>query len=148
MDIFQSEQARVEDRIDDVIPLLEDVAARGRIIAEDLHIIKNAIKYPDSLGHKFIGSGLHTDDMSDKLGTVRNELDVYAEKSSVVIKELTKMLTEIRYNFSIFSSCKGQNCDSLGSWDSLLWQESAYLPYHNHCNHRVVLDIQRQCSHL
>ena len=25
MDIFQSEQARVEDRIDEVVPLLEDV---------------------------------------------------------------------------------------------------------------------------
>ena len=77
-------------------------AARGRIIAEDLHIIKNAIKYPDSLGHKLIGSGLHPDDVSDKFGKVRNELDVYAEKSSIVIKELTKILTEIRYNSFIF----------------------------------------------
>ena len=105
MDIFQSEQARVEDRIDEVIPLLEDVATRGRMIAGDLHIIKNAIKYPNSLDHKVIGSGLHPDDVSHKFGKVKNELDVYAEKSSIVIKELTKIITEIRYIYFIFSSC-------------------------------------------
>ena len=148
MYIFQTEQARVDDRIDEVIPLLEDVATLGRIIAGDLHIIKNAIKYPDSLGNKLIGSGLHPDDVSDKFGKVRNELDVYAEKSSIVITELKKILTEIRYNSFVFSSCKGQNSDSLGSRNSLLWQKSASLPPRNYCRYRVVLDIQHQCCHL
>jgi hypothetical protein len=102
MNIFQSEQARVEDRIDEVVALLEDVGARGRIVAEDCHIIKNAITYPDSLGHKLIGSELHPDNVSDKFGKVGNELDVYAEKSSIVIKELTKILIEIRYDTFVF----------------------------------------------
>ena len=108
MDIFQSEQARINDKIDEVVPLLEDVGSsredhRGR--SATLSRMQSSI--PDSLGHKLIGSELHTDDVSGKFEKVRNELDVYAEKSRIVIKELTKMLTDIRYNSFILNSFKG-----------------------------------------
>src|SRR5208282_3825209 len=97
MDIFQIERACVHRRIDEVIPQLEDIGVRGSIINEKLHTLRNALQSPEFSGLKIFGSGMDTEDVSDKFGTIKNELDAYAENSSIMIQELTKMLTEIRY---------------------------------------------------
>jgi hypothetical protein len=99
MDIFKSEQARVEKRIDEVVPQLEDVGARGRMIAAELHKIRNALKHPASSGGNVFGSDLSTEQVQKKFGDIKLELDVYSEKSGTLIADLTKIITEIRYPF-------------------------------------------------
>jgi hypothetical protein len=98
MDIFKNEETRVAEKIDAVIPQFEEIAQRGRIIAKELHEVKNALKYPKALGHNLFGSELCAKDVSQKLEEVKNELDGYAEKSKAVIDDVTKILTEIRYS--------------------------------------------------
>jgi hypothetical protein len=96
MDIFQNEQTRVEKRIHEVVPQLEGVALRGRIIMEELHKIKNALKHPSSAGNDLFGSDKESEG-SSKFEVIKNELEVYAEKSSALITDLTKILTDIRF---------------------------------------------------
>jgi hypothetical protein len=104
MDIFQNEQTRVEKRIPEVVPQLEDIGARGKIIAEKLHNLKNALKYPASAGHNLSGSGLGAEDVSANFEKVKHELGAYSENSAILINDLTKILTEVRYSFHSFTT--------------------------------------------
>jgi len=97
MDIFRNEETRVAARIDAVVPQFEEIGQCGRIISGKLHEIKNALKYPKSSGHSFLGSQLPRAEAEAKLEKVKNELDVYAEKSKAAINDVTRILTEIRY---------------------------------------------------
>jgi hypothetical protein len=99
MDIFQNEQTRVEKRIPEVVPQLEDVATRGGIIGRRLHELKNGLKYPESSGHNFLGSEINVKDVTSKFDEIKNELGHYSENSAILIKDLTRILTEVRYSF-------------------------------------------------
>jgi hypothetical protein len=97
MDIFQNEQTRVEKRINEVLPQLEDIGARGLLISKHLYETKNAVKYPKSRGHGLLGSDIHKEDIDDKFGQIKAELSLYSENSGSLIRDLSKILTEIRY---------------------------------------------------
>jgi hypothetical protein len=96
MDIFQNEQARIEKRIPEVVPQLEDIGARGQIIAEKLHQLKNALKYPESSGRKYFGSEIKAEEVKLKFEVIKGELDGYSENAAILIKDLTTILTEVR----------------------------------------------------
>src|ERR1700738_3711646 len=97
MDIFRNEQTRVDKRIEEVVPQLEEVGLRGQLVGDQLYKIKNALKHPASSGNNLIGSDLNTGNVNTKLEEIKNELDVYAEKSRTLIADLTKILTDIRF---------------------------------------------------
>jgi hypothetical protein len=104
MDIFQNEQTRVEKRIPEVVPQFEDIGTRGKIIGGKLHELKNALKYPASAGHNLSGSGLGAEDVSANFEKVKHELGAYSENSAILIKDLTKILTEVRYSLHSFTT--------------------------------------------
>jgi hypothetical protein len=97
MDIFRNEESRVVEKIETVVPQLEDIGQRGAIIAAELHESKNALKYPKASRHNLFGSETTSKDVTLKLQEIRNELDDYGEKSRDLIQDITKILTEIRY---------------------------------------------------
>ena|SRR2546423_7587454 len=97
MDIFRNEESRVAEKIEAVVPQLEDIGQRGFQIGKVLHESKNALKYPKASGYNFFGSEATSKDVALKLQEIRNELDDYAEKSRDLIQDITKVLTEIRY---------------------------------------------------
>jgi hypothetical protein len=143
MDIFLSEQTRVDKRIDEVGPQLVDIALQGRLVSIELHKVKNALKLPRSMEHNFLGSEI-SEDVSGKFVEIKNEFDVYAEKSSIVIKDLTKILTEIRHPASVISSFKEQHFNSMDSRNSMFRQKSVTIPSLYNLCHRPIVDIQCQ----
>jgi hypothetical protein len=97
MDIFQSEQARVEKRIDEVVSQLQDIGLRGQFINKKLYTLRNALKYPDHARRSVLELGESEKESNDSFAEIKAELLAYAEKSSILIQDLTKILTEIRY---------------------------------------------------
>jgi len=102
MAIFKNEQAIIEERISEIVPQLEDVGEQARVISGNLNIIMNALKHPDSWDHKLFGSGMRPQIINEKFGEVKNELDVYAEKSAALVKDITRILTDIMYPLFLF----------------------------------------------
>jgi hypothetical protein len=97
MDMFRSEKTQIDDRIHEVVPQLEDLGCRGNIINKNLHKVKNAVKSPKSLGGGLFGSEKSKDEIEYDLKAIKGELDVYGEKASILIGDLTVILTQIGY---------------------------------------------------
>jgi len=97
MDMFRSEKTQIDKRLPEVHPKLEDLGQRGKIIAEKLHEIKNAVKYPRVKGHVFFGSEKSKDEVEVEAKNTKCELDVYGEKASILVGDLTVILTQIRH---------------------------------------------------
>ena len=96
MYIFESQQTRVDSRIDVVVPQLEDVGSRGLLITKALHELKNALKFPKSNDREFFGSEKCIKEVHEVLENIKHELNDYAETSGTLIQDLTKILTETR----------------------------------------------------
>jgi hypothetical protein len=96
MDIFQNEQVRIEKRIPEVVQQLEDIGIRGKIIGQQLHELRNALKYTESSERKLFGSEIKTEEVKLKFDVIKSELDAYSENSAILFKDLTKILTEVR----------------------------------------------------
>jgi len=97
MDMFRNEKTQIEKKIYQVVPQLEDLGCRGNIINKNLHKVKNAVKSPKSLGGGLFGSGMSKDEVEYDLKAIKGELDVYGEKASILIGDLTAILTQIGY---------------------------------------------------
>jgi hypothetical protein len=100
MDAFRSEQTLVERKINGVLTQLEEVGMHGSRIADELHTLKNVVKYPKDEGHNFIGSDRPGCDVTNTFDKVRNELDLYAEKFAILIGDITEVVTQVRYLLS------------------------------------------------
>lgn len=96
MQFLESEESQVERKIVGLLPQLEDLGSRGKVIAEELHVLTNALKYPKSGGYDLLGSEKDHSVIESRIEEIRNELHSYADKSSLLIEELSKMLTDIR----------------------------------------------------
>ena len=96
MDIFQNEQARVDKQIDQFLLQLEDIGARGSQIANKLDECQNALKSSNNSRIALFGSVMDEKEASSNFEKAKSELDVYTEKSAVLVKDLTQMLTGMR----------------------------------------------------
>ena len=99
MDMFRSEKTQIDKRIPEVLPQLDDLGQRGKIISERLHKVKNAVKYPKAKGGSLFGSEKSRDEVEYDLKAIKGELDVYGEKASILVGDLTVILTQIGYSF-------------------------------------------------
>jgi len=90
MQFSESEASQIERRIVGLLPQLEDFSSHGRMIAGELHVLTNALKYPKS------GSEKDHTVIESRIEEIRDELHCYADKSSILIEELSKRLTDVR----------------------------------------------------
>jgi hypothetical protein len=97
MDMFRSEKSQLDTRIPEVLPKLEDLGQRGHSVALKLHEIVNALKHPKSQGGQLFKSDKSNEEIKYDLEAVKGILDVYGEKASILIGDLTVILTQIGY---------------------------------------------------
>jgi len=97
MDMFRSQKSQIDSRIDEVLPKLEDLGQRGHGVAVKLHEVLNALKQSKSQSGELFGSGKGKEEVKYGLEGVKGELDVYGEKASILIGDLTVILTQIGY---------------------------------------------------
>ena len=97
MDMFRSEKSQIDKRIPEVLPQLQDLASRGQIIAGSLHKVKNAVKSPRVEGRFLFGLDKSKEGVEEDLKSIKSELDVYGEKASILVGDLTVILTQIGY---------------------------------------------------
>lgn len=102
MELFKSEQDRIAPSIDNIVPHLKDIGARGILISQKLNEIKHVLKHPDSSSSESLGSSLSSDQITAKFEKVKKELDEYAHKSNAVITYLTSVLTNVRFTLILF----------------------------------------------
>jgi hypothetical protein len=101
MDLFKNEETRVAEKVEAVVPQLEDIGQRGFQIGKELHECRNALKGSEASHRPLFGSDSSLDKVTLKLEQVRCELTVYSENSANLIRDITKILTEIRYKSSL-----------------------------------------------
>lgn len=97
MDMFRSEKSQLDKRIPEVLPKLEGLGQHGHLVAVKLFEVVDALKHPKSQDAGFLGSGKNKEEVKCDLQAVKGELDVYGEKASILIGDLTVILTQIGY---------------------------------------------------
>ena len=112
--MFRSEKSQIQKRIPEVQPKLEDLGQRGQQVALKLHDLVNALKDHKSQGTSQFGSSKSEEDVKYDLNAVKGELDVYGEKASILIGDLTVILTQIGYPDSRHSLSVGIRQRSFG----------------------------------
>lgn len=98
MDTFQSEQTRLDKRIDEVLSQLEDIGFRGYIIGKNLHLLRTTLKCPELAPGSLLESEESKKGNNDCFAEIKKELLTYSEKSAILLEHVTKVLTEIRYD--------------------------------------------------
>ena len=86
MDIFRSEQTRVEGKIIGFLLELESIGAQGRFVNEKLHRLQQDIKYYSK----------DTAELKNEFSKAQDQVQVYADMTNRLIQDFTKLLTKIR----------------------------------------------------
>src|SRR5579859_7985153 len=96
MDIFQNERTRVEKRMGEFVPQLEDIGVAGKIIASEIFQVRKKVKEPSYLGNDILYPEKQKIPMEKRFEMIKEELRVYSEKSASLIASLTNVLLDIR----------------------------------------------------
>ena len=89
MDIFQTEQSRVDKRLEDHLIPLQDLGLQGQIILGVLSDAKRAVE-ASKLDPK-------SDDAGIDLEAVKKQLDAYSTNAGLLVKTFTSIVTQIKY---------------------------------------------------
>ena len=96
MDIFQSENIRVDKAVDELIPQLEELGARGNIIGESLQEISRTLKQETS-------TDIHTSpadeflNIEKRIQNVADDFHIYIERYDNLVEVVTYKIVQIRY---------------------------------------------------
>ena len=99
MDCFKSEKSQIDKRIHEVHSQLEELGVRGKIMNDKLHKVKNGLKSPRVDSRLLLGTPKTREDIEEDVKSIKDELDAYYEKASILIGDLTLILTQIGYEF-------------------------------------------------